>query len=87
VQYPVSSITSASFQPIEAYVCVQDAPLAALYVSTKMQDTLKKPRDILMVYYTVRSPELLAKWKSGVDLGIDETVMTYLYLSAQWSHC
>ena len=32
----------------------QDATLAALYVSNKMHDTLKKPQDILMV--SLRSP-------------------------------
>ncbi|KAJ3525032.1 hypothetical protein NM688_g8465 [Phlebia brevispora] len=41
-----------------------DVSLAALYVSTKMHDTLKKPRDILMVSYAVRFPELAAKSKS-----------------------
>ncbi|KAI0689053.1 cyclin-like protein [Cytidiella melzeri] len=41
-----------------------DVSLAALYVSTKMHDTLKKPREILMVSYAVRFPELAAKSKS-----------------------
>ena len=44
--------------------CRQDVSLAALYVSTKMHDTLKKPREILMVAYAVRFPELAAKSKS-----------------------
>lgn len=42
----------------------QDVALAALYVSSKMHDTLKKPREILMVAYAVRFPELAAKSKS-----------------------
>ncbi|KZT11898.1 cyclin-like protein [Laetiporus sulphureus 93-53] len=41
-----------------------DVALAALYVSSKMHDTLKKPREILMVAYAVRFPELAAKSKS-----------------------
>ncbi|KIP08932.1 hypothetical protein PHLGIDRAFT_87416 [Phlebiopsis gigantea 11061_1 CR5-6] len=41
-----------------------DVSLAALYVSTKMHDTLKKPRELLMVSYAVRFPELAAKSKS-----------------------
>ncbi|OBZ71402.1 CTD kinase subunit beta [Grifola frondosa] len=41
-----------------------DVALAALYVSSKMHDTLKKPREILMVAYGVRFPELAAKSKS-----------------------
>jgi hypothetical protein len=54
------------------YEChVQDVALAALYVSTKMHDTLKKPRELLAVSYAVRFPEFAAKSKhpSGeVDL-------------------
>lgn len=42
----------------------KDVSLAALYVSTKMHDTLKKPREILLVSYAVRFPELAAKSKS-----------------------
>ena len=37
--------------------------LAALYVSTKMHDTLKKPRELLAVSYAVRFPEFAAKSK------------------------
>ncbi|KAH9841428.1 cyclin-like protein [Rhodofomes roseus] len=43
-----------------------DVTLAALYVSSKMHDTLKKPREILMVSYGVRFPDLAAKSKSIV---------------------
>ncbi|KAF7985578.1 hypothetical protein HWV62_3859 [Athelia sp. TMB] len=49
-----------------------DVTLAALYVSTKMHDTLKKPRDLLIVSYTVRFPELAAKSKSmGSEIDMD----------------
>lgn len=49
-----------------------DVTLAALYVSTKMHDTLKKPREILMVSYAVRFPELAAKSKSvGGEVDMD----------------
>ena len=44
-------------------VCIQDVALAALYVSTKMHDTLKKPRELLAVSYAVRFPEFAAKSK------------------------
>ena len=42
---------------------IQDVALAALYVSTKMHDTLKKPRELLAVSYAVRFPEFAAKSK------------------------
>ncbi|EGN92198.1 hypothetical protein SERLA73DRAFT_191446 [Serpula lacrymans var. lacrymans S7.3] len=49
-----------------------DVSLASLYVSTKMHDTLKKPREILMVSYAVRFPELAAKSKSiGGEIDMD----------------
>ena len=49
--------------------------MACLYVSTKMHDTLKKPRDILMVSYTIRFPELAARSKvQGGDIEIDPAV-------------
>jgi CTD kinase subunit beta len=35
-----------------------------MYVSTKMHDTLKKPRELLAVSYAVRFPELVAKSKN-----------------------
>jgi len=38
--------------------------MAALYVATKIQDTHKKPREILMASYAVRFPELAAKVKA-----------------------
>ncbi|KAG7088334.1 hypothetical protein E1B28_012341 [Marasmius oreades] len=48
-----------------------DVALAALYVSSKMHDTLKKPRELLAVSYGVRYPDLAAKSKhpaGDVDL-------------------
>ena len=38
--------------------------MAALYVSTKMHDTLKKPRELLAVSYALRFPDLVAKSKN-----------------------
>lgn len=53
----------------------QDVTLAALYVSTKMHDTLKKPREIIMVSYAVRFPELAAKSKTmGGEVDMDPMV-------------
>ncbi|THH03295.1 hypothetical protein EW145_g6373 [Phellinidium pouzarii] len=49
-----------------------DVTMACVYVSTKMHDTLKKPRDILMVSYTVRYPELALRSKAiGGEVEID----------------
>lgn len=40
-----------------------------------MHDTLKKPRDILMVSYTVRFPELAARSKvAGGEVEMDPAV-------------
>lgn len=62
----------------------QDATLAALYVSTKMHDTLKKPREILMVSYAVRFPELAAKSKTlGGEVDMDPMVSLNLHLFCQ----
>ncbi|KAF9468487.1 cyclin-like protein [Collybia nuda] len=49
-----------------------DVALGALYVSTKMHDTLKKPRELLAVSYAVRFPELAAKSKHpGGEVDLD----------------
>ncbi|KAG6890592.1 hypothetical protein C0995_006568 [Termitomyces sp. Mi166 len=49
-----------------------DVALAALYVSTKMHDTLKKPRELLAVSYAVRFPDLAAKSKHpGGEVDLD----------------
>lgn len=56
--------------------------MAALYVSSKMHDTLKKPREILMVAYAVRFPELAAKSKSVAgEVDIDPAVSTMVLYS------
>jgi len=50
----------------------QDVCLAALYVSTKMHDTLKKPRELLAVSYAIRYPDLAAKSKHpGGEVDVD----------------
>lgn len=49
--------------------------MAALYVSTKLHDTLKKPREILMVGYAIRFPEIAAKSRAtGGEIDIDPQV-------------
>ncbi|KAF5314841.1 hypothetical protein D9619_006929 [Psilocybe cf. subviscida] len=49
-----------------------DVALAALYVSAKEHDTLKKPRELLAVSYAVRFPELAAKSKHpGGEIDLD----------------
>lgn len=63
----------------------QDVTLAALYVSSKMHDTLKKPREILMASYTVRFPEQAAKSKSIVG-EIDMDPMVRHRENCQWVH-
>jgi CTD kinase subunit beta len=56
----------------------QDVTLAVLYVSTKMHDTLKKPRELLMVSYAVRFPELVAKSKSiGGEIDVDPNTVEH----------
>ncbi|KAJ7134719.1 cyclin-like protein [Mycena epipterygia] len=49
-----------------------DVSLASLYVSTKMHDTLKKPRELLAVSYAIRFPDLVAKSKHpGGEIDVD----------------
>ncbi|KAJ7708526.1 cyclin-like protein [Mycena metata] len=49
-----------------------DVSLASLYVSTKMHDTLKKPRELLAASYALRFPELVAKSKHpGGEIDVD----------------
>jgi len=44
-----------------------------------MHDTLKKPRELLMVAYAVRFPELMAKSKSiGGEIDMDPAVCLIL---------
>jgi len=57
---------------IYADAMLQDVSLAVLFVSTKMQDTLKKPRDLMSVSYSIRFPELAAKSKHPTgDIDLD----------------
>lgn len=59
----------------------QDICLAALYVSTKMHDTLKKPKELLAVSYGIRHPELAARSKhpaGEVDLDTMDPQVSYL---------
>ncbi|KAI9632506.1 cyclin-like protein [Dioszegia hungarica] len=44
----------------------RDVSLATLYVSSKLHDTLKKPRDIILASYPLRYPHLIAQRKGGV---------------------
>ncbi|KAJ3570098.1 hypothetical protein NP233_g4627 [Leucocoprinus birnbaumii] len=49
-----------------------DVCLGGLYVSTKMHDTLKKPRELLAMSYAVRFPDLAAKSKHpGGEIDLD----------------
>ncbi|KAG9013567.1 hypothetical protein FRB90_005881 [Tulasnella sp. 427] len=48
------------FFPLKEFA-YHEVATACLYVSTKLHDTLKKPRDILMASYVVRIPELAAR--------------------------
>ncbi|KAF9565752.1 hypothetical protein CPC08DRAFT_629403 [Agrocybe pediades] len=49
-----------------------DTTLAALYVSAKENDTLKKPRELLAAAYTIRRPEASAKSKNPMgDIDLD----------------
>jgi len=74
IRYGCSPINSEiTLKLLSLYV--QDVTLAALYVSSKMHDTLKKPREILMASYTVRFPEQAAKSKSIVgEIDMDPAV-------------
>lgn len=45
-----------------------DVGLAAIYVSSKMHDTLKKPRELLAASYSIRLPEAVSRSTGEVDL-------------------
>jgi len=65
-------LVSISFFRAPPYVSSQDVSLAALYVSTKMHDTLKKPRELLAVSYAILYPDLAAKSKHpGGEVDLD----------------
>ena len=40
---------------------MQQVALSTLYVSSKLHDTLKKPRDIILASYAIRFPHLVRK--------------------------
>lgn len=48
------------------FVPHQEIALTTLYVSSKLHDTLKKPRDIILASYAIRFPDLL-KGRVAVD--------------------
>ncbi|TFL00991.1 cyclin-like protein [Pterulicium gracile] len=45
-----------------------DVGLSAIYVSSKMHDTLKKPRELLAASYSIRLPEAASRSTGEVDL-------------------
>jgi CTD kinase subunit beta len=83
--YHVQSVSTIFFGIILTLAPLQDVTLAALYVSSKMQDTLKKPREILMASYTVRFPEQAAKSKSIVgEIDMDPAVRQETFSSTHY---
>jgi CTD kinase subunit beta len=54
-----SCCLSKAHQLRYTYYDAQDVVLACLYVSCKLHDTLKKPREIVLASFAVRFPELL----------------------------
>lgn len=44
-----------------------------------MHDTLKKPRELIMTAYVIRSPELAARSKVTGELDIDPAVSRIVY--------
>ena len=71
----ITSYVVHVFSWFMAHLTLKDVTMATLYVSSKMHDTLKKPRDLLMVSYAVRFPELAAKAKhGGGEVDIDPNV-------------
>lgn len=70
--YYVCSFLNTSLELVPHFVSSKDVSLAALYVSTKMHDTLKKPRELLAASYAVRYPDLVAKSKHpGGEIDVD----------------
>ena len=60
----------------------QDVALAALYVSTKMHDTLKKPHKLLAASYAVQFPEFAVKLKhpaGKINLDTMDTQVLFSY--------
>jgi CTD kinase subunit beta len=53
-----------------------------------MHDTLKKPRELLMISYAVRFPELVAKSKSiGGEIDMDPAVSLAVVLMGYVTFC
>lgn len=74
--YHVSLVCSNSTNDCVTHPFVlQDVTLAALYVPSKIHDTVKKPRDLLMVSYVVKYPEPAAKvGRAAGEVGMDPVV-------------
>jgi len=47
--------------PLRPLANLQEVSLSCLYVSSKLHDTLKKPRDIILASYSLRYPNLVKK--------------------------
>ena len=47
--------------PLRPQANLQEVSLSCLYVSSKLHDTLKKPRDIILASYSLRYPNLVKK--------------------------
>lgn len=45
-----------------------EVALTTLYVASKLHDTLKKPRDIILVSYALRFPQLVKRGGAHVDI-------------------
>jgi len=58
---------------------LQDVSQAALYVAAKMQDTIKKPQDILEIGYTVRYPHMVNNVTGVADIDADVSKFYSLY--------
>lgn len=83
--YIVSQYDPRLYALTQCRYASKDVSLAALYVSTKMHDTLKKPREILMVSYAVRFPELAAKSRSVAgEVDMDPAVGCLIVMRRMW---
>lgn len=62
------------FFPLKDFPSYHEPVLATLYVSAKLHDTLKKPREIVLASYGVRFPELLGGKASLGEGDVDVNV-------------
>jgi CTD kinase subunit beta len=62
------------FFPLKDFPSYHEPILAALYVSSKLHDTLKKPREIVLASYGVRFPDLLGGRVSLSETDVDAAV-------------